>query len=166
LLLRTHRMRQLDFTSTPEYGTRQLSALTPCAWSHIRSPTLQTAFIPLDHNKTKLYRLHNPDLTGWQGGLQMMKNETDSVGMARESGGADSAANPPLQAKQSLARGDRVQMSALGRARHPKYGDRQGLIVGRGSPSSWRVKFDERSYVQAIHCEYLEKVERSAPFLS
>src|SRR6202521_4657500 len=61
------------------------------------------------HNKTKLYRLHNPDLTGWQGGSQMMKNETDSVGMARESGGADSAANPPLQAKQSLARGDRVQ---------------------------------------------------------
>jgi hypothetical protein len=57
-------------------------------------------------------------------------------------------------------------MSAWGRARHPKYGDRQGLIVGRGSPSSWRVKFDERSYVQAIHCDYLEKVARPGAGLS
>ena len=93
----------------------------------------------------------------------MMKNETDSVGMARESGGADSAANPPLQAKQSLARGDRVQMSALGRARHPSYGDRQGLVVGQGSPNSWRIKFDARKHVQTIHSDYLEKVDELAP---
>jgi hypothetical protein len=92
-----------------------------------------------------------------------MKNGTDSVGLVRESGSSDSAANTLLQAKQPLARGDRVQMSALGRARHPKYGDRQGLIVGRGSPSSWRVKFDERRYIQAIHCDYLEKVGDLAP---
>jgi hypothetical protein len=93
----------------------------------------------------------------------MTKKWNDAVDLARESGSADSAANTPLQAKQSLARGDRVQMSALGRARHPKYGDRRGLIVGRGSPSSWRVKFDERRYIQAIHRDYLEKVH---PFLS
>jgi hypothetical protein len=93
----------------------------------------------------------------------MTKNGADAAGLMSESEGADSAANPPLQAKLSLERGDRVQMSALGRARHPKYGDRQGLIVGRGSPSSWRVKFDERRYIQAIHCDYLEKVGDLAP---
>jgi hypothetical protein len=93
----------------------------------------------------------------------MTKNGADAAGLMSESEGADSAANPPLQAKLSLARGDRVQMSALGRARHPKYGDRQGLIVGRGSPSSWRVKFDERRYIQAIHRDYLEKVGDLAP---
>lgn len=55
-----------------------------------------------------------------------------------------------------LAIGDRVWMSAFGRERHPKYGDRQGVIVGQGSPSSWRVKFDDRKCVQAIHRDYLE----------
>jgi hypothetical protein len=55
-----------------------------------------------------------------------------------------------------LFHGARVRMSQLGRERHPKYGDREGLIVGRGSPSSWRVKFDERKTVQAIHRDYLE----------
>jgi hypothetical protein len=66
---------------------------------------------------------------------------------------ADSDASPPR-----LFRGARVRMSVLGRERHPKYGDRQGVIVGRGSPSSWRVKFDERTTVQAIHRDYLELV--------
>src|SRR5258708_29527309 len=66
--------------------------------------------------------------------------------------------NTSLQAKQSLAPGDRVRMNALGRARHPRYGDLQGLIVGRGSPSSWRIKFDERRCIQAIHQDYLERV--------
>ncbi|ABE39275.1 hypothetical protein RPD_2040 [Rhodopseudomonas palustris BisB5] len=61
----------------------------------------------------------------------------------------------------SLCRGARVRMSALGRARHPKYGDREGLIVGQGSPSSWRVKFDDRKTIQAIHQDYLERVPRS-----
>jgi hypothetical protein len=70
--------------------------------------------------------------------------------------------NSPLQSKQSLASGDRVRMSARGQARHPKYGNRRGLIVGRGSsPSSWRVKFDERRCVRAIYQDYLEKVGRS-----
>jgi hypothetical protein len=55
-----------------------------------------------------------------------------------------------------LVRGARVRMSRLGRERHPRYGDREGIIVGRGSPSSWRVKFDERATVQAIHRDYLE----------
>jgi len=54
-------------------------------------------------------------------------------------------------------------MSPLGRARHPKYGDREGLIVGQGSPSSWRVKFDDRKTIQAIHQDYLERVPRSTP---
>jgi len=52
--------------------------------------------------------------------------------------------------------GARVRMSRLGRDRHPKYGDREGVIVGSGSPSSWRVKFDERKTIQAIHRDYLE----------
>jgi hypothetical protein len=91
----------------------------------------------------------------------MTKNRDDAAGLVRESGGTDSAAHTPLQAK--LARGDRVQMSALGRARHPSYGDIQGLIVGQGSPSSWRIKFDERKHVQTIHSDYLEKVGELAP---
>lgn len=58
--------------------------------------------------------------------------------------------------------GARVRMSALGRERHPKYGDRRGVIVSQGSPSSWRVKFDERKTLQAIHRDYLEQVPASA----
>ena len=91
----------------------------------------------------------------------MTKDETDGVDLVRASSGTSSKTNIWLEAKQSLALGDRVRMSALGRARHPRYGDLQGLIVGRGSPSSWRVKFDERKCVQALHCDYLEKVGRS-----
>ncbi|MGX7741882.1 hypothetical protein [Rhodopseudomonas parapalustris] len=59
---------------------------------------------------------------------------------------------------QSLCRGARVRMSARGRERHPRYGTREGVIVGQGSPSSWRVKFDDRKTVQAIHQDYLERV--------
>lgn len=70
---------------------------------------------------------------------------------------ADDSTSPPR-----LFRGARVRMSRLGRERHPKYGDRQGVIVGRGSPSSWRVKFDERTTVQAIHRDYLELVTQPA----
>jgi hypothetical protein len=66
-----------------------------------------------------------------------------------------------LETDQSLSPGVRVRMSAFGLARHPKYGDRQGLIVGRGSASSWRVKFDERKSIQTIHQDYLETVARS-----
>jgi hypothetical protein len=62
----------------------------------------------------------------------------------------------------SLSHGARVRMSQLGRERHPKYGDREGLIVGRGSPSSWRVKFDDRKTVQAIHRDYLELAAQPA----
>jgi hypothetical protein len=89
----------------------------------------------------------------------MTKDGTDVVEV-RESRRTNSETNVPLEVKQSLAPGDRVRMSALGRARHPRYGDLQGLIVGRGSPSSWRIKFDERKCVQAIHQAYLERVVR------
>jgi hypothetical protein len=41
-----------------------------------------------------------------------------------------------------LVLGDRVRMSALGRSRHPKYGRREGLIVGQGSTSGRRVRFE------------------------
>jgi hypothetical protein len=58
--------------------------------------------------------------------------------------------------------GARVRMSPLGRERHPKYGDREGLIVGSGSPSSWRVKFDDRKTIQAIHRDYLELAAQPA----
>ena len=61
-----------------------------------------------------------------------------------------------------LFRGARVRMSPLGRERHPKYGDREGLIVGSGSPSSWRVKFDDRKTIQAIHRDYLELAAQPA----
>ncbi|WP_234826887.1 hypothetical protein [Rhodopseudomonas palustris] len=67
---------------------------------------------------------------------------------------ASSSQTPP---DQPLGRGDRVRMSALGRERHPRYGNREGVIVGQGSPSSWRVKFDDRKTVQAIHQDYLER---------
>jgi hypothetical protein len=70
---------------------------------------------------------------------------------------ADEKTPPP-----GLFRGARVRMSRLGRERHPRYGDREGIIVGRGSPSSWRVKFDERTTVQAIHRDYLEPAAQPA----
>ena len=91
----------------------------------------------------------------------MTKDGTDVVEPWGESSGTNSETNIPPEVKPALALGDRVRMSALGRARHPRYGDRQGLIVGRGSPSSWRIKFDERKCVQAIHQAYLERVVRS-----
>ena len=62
-----------------------------------------------------------------------------------------------------FALGDRVRMSALGLKRHPKYGDREGVIVGMGSPSSFRVKFDGRKSVQTIHHSYLVKIETIPP---
>jgi hypothetical protein len=65
----------------------------------------------------------------------MTKDGIDAVGPAREPRSVDSPANTLLQAKHSLARGDRVQMSELGLARHPNYGDIQGLIVGEAPPS-------------------------------
>lgn len=61
-----------------------------------------------------------------------------------------------------LFRGARVRMSQLGRDRHPKYGDREGVIVGSGSPSSWRIKFDDRKTIQAIHRDYLELADQPA----
>ena len=72
----------------------------------------------------------------------------------------DDSKSPPR-----LFRGARVRMSRLGRERHPKYGDRQGVIVGNGSPSSWRIKFDERKTIQAIHQDYLELVSPPAASL-
>ena len=96
----------------------------------------------------------------------MTKDGTDVVEQLRESSGTSSEANTPLETKQSLVLGDRVRMSALGRARHPRYGDLQGVIVGQGSPSSGRIKFDERKCVQALHQAYLEKAGRSGAGLS
>ena len=61
-----------------------------------------------------------------------------------------------------LFHGARVRMSPLGRERHPKYGDREGVIVGSGSPSSWRVKFDDRKTIQAIYRDYLELAAQPA----
>jgi hypothetical protein len=56
-----------------------------------------------------------------------------------------------------LTYGDRVRMSPLGLERHPSYGNREGVIVGMGTPNSVRVKFDDRVTVQAIHRDYLER---------
>ncbi|MBB5048830.1 hypothetical protein HNR60_003600 [Rhodopseudomonas rhenobacensis] len=68
----------------------------------------------------------------------------------------------PAARKLIVAVGARVQMSALGRQRHPRYGARQGVVVGRGGPSSWRVKFDDAKTVQSIHKDYLEVVSELA----
>ena len=56
-----------------------------------------------------------------------------------------------------LTYGDRVRMNALGLERHPKYGGREGVIVGMGTPNSVRIKFDDRVTVQAIYRDYLER---------
>lgn len=77
--------------------------------------------------------------------------ESQAIGMAELNAGFEAGA--------SLAEGDRVRMSPRGRARHPKYGQREGVLVGKGSPSSWRVKFDERKSIQGIHQDYLERVQ-------
>jgi hypothetical protein len=63
--------------------------------------------------------------------------------------------------KPQLALGDRVRMSELGLARHPKYASHEGIIVGKVSASGLRVKFDERKHVQTIHHSYLVKVAES-----
>jgi hypothetical protein len=63
--------------------------------------------------------------------------------------------------KTPLALGDRVRMSELGLARHPKYASHQGVIVGKVSANGLRVKFDERKQVQTIHHSYLMKVVES-----
>lgn len=57
-----------------------------------------------------------------------------------------------------LTVGARVRMNALGRARHPRYGLREGTIVGCGSPGSRRVKFDDRKTALSIYKGYLELV--------
>jgi hypothetical protein len=82
----------------------------------------------------------------------------DVAMQVRERSGMSSEMSALLESRRSLAPGIRVRMSAFGLARHPKYGDRQGLIVARGSASSWRVKFDERKSIQTIHQDYLETV--------
>lgn len=71
----------------------------------------------------------------------MGDGESQAIGMAE--------LNPGFEAGASLTEGDRVRMSPRGRARHPKYGQREGFIVG--TRSSWRVKFDERKSIQSIH---------------
>ena len=62
----------------------------------------------------------------------------------------------------SLRLGARVRMSPLGRERHPGDSDREGTIVGSGSPSSWRVKFDDRKTIQAIHKDYLQAASKQS----
>jgi hypothetical protein len=63
-----------------------------------------------------------------------------------------------VQSNPPLALGDRVRMSKLGLARHPKYASHEGIIVGKVSASGLRVKFDERKQIQTIHHSYLTKV--------
>lgn len=55
--------------------------------------------------------------------------------------------------------GHRVRMSSLGRTRHPRYAELEGMIVGPSTyPSSVRVKFDSRKQVETFHRAYLESV--------
>jgi hypothetical protein len=66
-----------------------------------------------------------------------------------------------VDSKPPLALGDRVRMSELGLARHPKYASHEGVVVGKVSASGLRVKFDERKQIQTIHHSYLTKVAES-----
>ena len=66
-----------------------------------------------------------------------------------------------IDSNAPLALGDRVRMSELGLARHPKYASHEGVVVGRVSANGLRVKFDERKQVQTIHHSYLMKVTES-----
>jgi hypothetical protein len=66
-----------------------------------------------------------------------------------------------VQPEPPLARGDRVRMSELGLARHPKYAGHEGVVVGKVSASGLRVKFDERKHLQTIHHSYLMRVAES-----
>lgn len=67
------------------------------------------------------------------------------------------AADAPVP--REFAAGDRVRMNELGRSRHPRYGERQAVVVRRAAASGWRVQFDGRNSLQTIHRDYLEKVE-------
>jgi hypothetical protein len=156
VLLAAHHRRQAGFASNPAVACRRRLPATGSLEANFTN-----CVHTVDRNKTTLYRLHNPDLTAWQGGLWMTKDETDLVESASKSIGKSSQANTALETRPPLVLGDRVRISALGRARHPSYADLQGVIVGRGSPSSWRIKFDQRKCVQALHQAYLEKVIQS-----
>lgn len=70
----------------------------------------------------------------------------------------NSEANVFSESGRMLRPGDRIRMNARRLKRHPKYGDRQGFVVGRGSPSGWRIKFNERASIQTSHQDYLEQV--------
>jgi hypothetical protein len=58
-----------------------------------------------------------------------------------------------------FASGDRVRMNELGRRRHPKYGERQAVVIAASSPNSYRMRFDGRLSDVTAHASYLEKVE-------
>jgi len=60
---------------------------------------------------------------------------------------------------KSLTVGDRVKMSKRALERHPRYHGREGIIVKKSSPSSWRIRFDGQTFFQTIHHDYLEKIE-------
>ena len=64
--------------------------------------------------------------------------------------------------EQEFTTGDRVRMNELGRSRHPRYGERQAVVVRKAAASGWRVQFDDRNSLQTIHRDYLEKVETAA----
>jgi hypothetical protein len=66
-----------------------------------------------------------------------------------------------IDSNSPLVLGDRVRMSELGLARHPKYASHEGVVVGRVSANGLRIKFDERKQVQTIHHSYLMKVVES-----
>jgi hypothetical protein len=66
----------------------------------------------------------------------MTKDETDGVDLVRESSGTSSKTNIRLEAKQSLALGDRVRMSALGASAAPQ--------IWRSSRSYRRTRVPEQ----------------------
>jgi hypothetical protein len=71
---------------------------------------------------------------------------------------SDESSQKVIESAPPLAPGDRVRMSELGLARHPKYASHEGVVVGKVSANGLRVKFDERKQLQTIHHSYLVKV--------
>jgi hypothetical protein len=71
---------------------------------------------------------------------------------------SDEMSQKVIESAPPLVPGDRVRMSPLGLARHPKYASHEGVVVGKVSATGVRVKFDERKQRQTIHHSYLTKV--------
>lgn len=84
---------------------------------------------------------------------------SDYVTMQMEHDDPQAGLPAPQPTPPEFAAGDRVRMNALGRSRHPRYGERQAVVVRKVAANGWRVLFEGRTSLLTIHRDYLEKVE-------